>query len=797
MLNNAQFIGVKERANVFVLKKEFNLDRVERANLSATALGVYFATINGKRVGDARLAPGWTAYSKMLQVQTYDVTDLLKVGKNVIEISVGEGWYCSGMSAFRYKYGEQSAVCAELTVGDNLLSTDQTWSACESFIRFSGIYDGEIVDLSADRNSLTPINIYYDKNLLVEQICEPVRDIERVGVKDIIITPAGERVYDFGQNLVGVVEIITPDDFDGTITMQFAEILVDGNFYTENLRGAKATDKFSAKGKHTFTAEFTFHGFRYMKIEGVQLPADNVTAIVRHTDMNRTGYVRTGNIRFDKFLSNVVWGQRCNFLDLPTDCPQRDERLGWTGDINAFCRTAAYNYDVRLILKKWLTDLRNEQAETGDIPVVSPDVLGTSATSAMWCDAIVMVPWTLYEMYGDKTFLSDNYEAMKKFLSAREDRVSNGLVGDGWEFGDWLAMDLEPLIDSPIGRTDVKFIVNAFYVASLDIVIKTAAILGNTCDAEKYRVRHKKLLKDMRAEYFTPSGRLAIDTVTAQVLALQFNIVEDKFRSKLAFELGENVKKHNYLVSTGFIGTAYLLFALADNGYFEVARRLLLNNGCPGWLYEVDMGATTVWERWNSLTFDKHPNPDEMNSYNHYAFGAAAEFVYRRIAGIDSGAPGFEKIIVSPMPTKGMPNVRAEYNSVKGKIVSSYESKDNIISYYVELPEGVCAEIKLPGEPSLHVNGGVYTFERKCEDLLCKAFTKDSIVAEVMYNPVALAIFDKFFGGIFSSKKYSKDISSMTLNEVAIFLEKQGVFNSSMLDSLLEQANQKFENRQF
>lgn len=796
MLNHAEFIGVKERSNVFVLQKEFYLENIKNAELRATALGVYFATINGERVGDARLAPGWTSYFKTLQVQTYDVTGLLKKGKNVIELTVGEGWYCSGVSAFRYRYGDQSAVCAQLTMDNLTIGTDETWSAYESPIRFSSIYDGERVDLTAERSRLTPMEVPYDKNLLVDQICEPVRDIERIGVKEVIITPAGERVYDFGQNLVGAVEIKTPSDFHGTITMCFAEILVDGNFYTENLRGAKATDSFTALGAHTFSPEFTFHGFRYMKIEGADLPADSVTAVVRHTDMTRTGYIRTGNARFDKFLQNVVWGQRCNFLDLPTDCPQRDERLGWTGDINAFCRTAAYNYDVRLILKKWLNDLRNEQTEAGDIPVVSPDVLGTSATSAMWCDAIVMVPWTLYEMYGEKSFLSDNYEAMKKFLSAREARVSDGLVGDGWEFGDWLAMDLEPLIDSPIGRTDVKYIVNAFYAASLDIVANVAAILEKPDEASNYRARREKLIEDMRAEYFTPSGRLAIDTVTAQVLALQFHIVDEKFRAKLAFDLSENVKKHHYLVSTGFIGTAYLLFALADNGYFETARRLLLNNGCPGWLYEVDMGATTVWERWNSLTFDKHPNPDEMNSYNHYAFGAAAEFVYRRIAGIDSAAPGFEKIVIAPVPTKGMPSVRAEYDSVKGKIISGYESKGNTIHYYIELPEGVSAEIRLLGEPSLQVTGGVYTFEREWESLYCKAFTKDSIVAEIMYNPIALAIFDPMFGGVFSSKKYAKDISAMTLREVANHLEGQGLFDTSLLDTLLAQANQEFESRE-
>ena len=371
------FIGVKEKAGVFAVEKKFTAHANEKAVLKATALGLYFAELNGVRVGDRYLTPGWTSYNKMLQVQEYDVSSMLKEGENVLTLTVGEGWFCGGVTWEKKRdlYGEQSAVCADLILTDKMISTDETWVAHESYIRASGIYDGETQDFTADLKPLTVCEVVFNKNVLVPQICEPVRNIERLAVKEVIHTPKGELVYDFGQNMAGVAEVKTPEDFNGTITLQFAEILVNGNFYTDNLRTARATDTFTVKGAKTLVPEFTFHGFRYMKLTGAELPKENVTAIVRHTDMKRTGHVRTSDARFNRLIKNVVWGQKGNFVDIPTDCPQRDERLGWTGDINAFCTTAAYNYDIRLFMKKWLADLRNDPAENGESPHVIPDAL--------------------------------------------------------------------------------------------------------------------------------------------------------------------------------------------------------------------------------------------------------------------------------------------------------------------------------------------------------------------------------------------------------------------------------------
>ena len=712
---HGKFIGVKEKSNVFALSKKFTCGNTGAATLKITALGLYKAEINGKRAGDAYLTPGWTSYHKMLQVQTYDVSSLLRAGENEIVLTVAEGWYCGRLvwkDAYKH-YGEQSAVCADLRWESGAIHTDESWTAQESYIRFSGIYDGETQDFTAACKPLMPVEIAHDKETLVKQIGEPVRDIERLAVQEVLHTPSGDTVYDFGQNIAGVAELALPQDCNGTVTCAFAEILVHGEFYNANYRTARSEATYIGAGGRTVRPEFTFHGFRYMKLTGAELPADNVTAIVRHSDLRRTGEITTSDTRFNRLMQNIVWGQRDNFVDIPSDCPQRDERLGWTGDINAFCRTAAYNYDIRAFMKKWLADLRNDQRENGEVPHIVPDVLKNAGTCAMWCDAAVMIPFTLYEMYGDVSFLADNYEAMKKYLAAREQNTENGLVAKGYEYGDWLALDREQLMEnSPFGRTDAYFLSNVFYAHTLDLTAKAAQILGDGKEEKRLRARRKKLIEDMRREYFTQSGRLAFDTVTAQALALHFGIAEEKYRARLAAELNENVIKHGYKVSTGFIGTPFLLFALSDNGHAETAHKVLLNDAFPSWLYEVNMGATTVWERWNSLLPDGTPNPEGMNSYNHYAYGSVMEFVYRRVAGIEPTEAGFRKVRIAPVPAEGLDEVRASYDSVHGKITAGYARKDGKITYFATVPPAIQAEIVLPNEGVVAVGNGTFSWER-------------------------------------------------------------------------------------
>ena len=790
---NGKFIGIRESESVFTVYKKFELSEpAVGATLKATALGVYFAEINGVRVGDAYLAPGWTSYSKTLQVQSYDVSALLKVGENTISFTVGEGWYKGGLTWLKKRriYGDDTAVCADLYVdGVLVLSTDETFSAEESIIRESGIYDGEKIDLTAELEELTVKTVDFDKSVLTLQMCEPVRVTERLAVERVIYTPNNETVYDFGQNVTGVVEITTPNDFCGEIVLEFGEILVDGNFYNANLRGARAMDVIRAKGKHRISPEFTFHGFRYVKVNGAPLDKTCLTALVMHTDMRRTGTIRTSNARFDRLMQNAVWGQRGNFVDIPTDCPQRDERLGWTGDINAFCGTAAFNYDIRAFMKKWLNDVRNDQAVSGEIPHVVPDVLGDKHTDAMWCDCITMIPYTLYAMYGDKSFLSDNYEAMKRFVSAREKTTENGLVCKGHEFGDWLALDNEQMLACDvIGRTDVYYITNVFYVWSLRIISDCARLLNKPDDEKLYREKYEKTLRLVRAEYFTENGRLAIDTVTAQAIALYFDIVEEKHRQKLAARLNENVKKHGYGMITGFVGSTYLLFALADNGYFDTAARVMMNNGYPGWLYEVDMGATTVWERWNSLMPDGTPNPDGMNSYNHYAYGAVAEFVYRRVAGIQPLCAGFEKVRIAPRPVKGLPALDAEYNGIS----VHYEYADGKVQYRISVPKSVSAEIIINGK-TVATGNGDFSFAADSEKLDTPPYTLESTVLEVFNNPKAVEAFNKVFGGIFTGSEIAwMKNEPKTLQFMAEFRDGEGKLKLDDFPELLKRANALF-----
>lgn len=799
-----KYIGTRENKSVFTVYKTFELDVLpSKAVLNATALGLYFAEINGVRVGDCYLTPGWTSYNKTLQVQSYDVSDMLVVGQNTIALTVGEGWYKGDLTCERKRcsYGDETAVCADLLLdGELFLSTDGGFSACESVIRESGIYDGEVIDLTAELKPLTLKIVEKDKSAQVEQLCEPVRVTERLPVREVIRTPEGDLVYDFGQNVAGVVEVCTPDGFDGRIELEFCEILVHGNFYNANLRTAKATDFICVKGKATVRPEFTFHGFRYVRISGAELPSDCVTALVMHTDMRRTGSIHASNKRFDRLMQNVVWGQRGNFADIPTDCPQRDERLGWTGDINAFCRTAAYNYDVRAFMKKWLNDLRNDQGANGSIPHTIPDFYRCKQqnsdcrhTDAMWCDCVTMVPWTLYEMYGDMSFIADNYAAMKKFISAREQTTENGLVCRGTEYGDWLALDNEQTAASgPIGRTEPYFITNVFFVNSLRLTAASAKLLGKPDEAKLYADKYKKTLRLVRDEYFTKTGRLAIDTVTAQTIALHFGIVEEKHREQLAKRLNDNVVKHGYRMTTGFVGSPYLLFALADNGYFETAARVLAYNGFPSWLYEVDMGATTVWERWNSLMPDGTPNPDGMNSYNHYAYGSVMEFVYRRIAGIETVGAGFEKVKIQPRPIKKLPDLKAEYDSVRGKISVEYAYADSKIKYKISVPESVVAEIVIDGKTVARGNGD-FEFETESENIDLPAFTPESTVLEVFDNPKAVAAFNEVFGGIFTGSEIAwMKNEPKTLRFMAEFRDEEGKMKLSDFPEMLDRANRLF-----
>ena len=446
-------------------------------------------------------------------------------------------------------------------------------------------------------------------------------------------------------------------------------------------------------------------------------------------------------------------------------------------------------------MKKWLADVRNDQAESGEIPHVIPDCLrgaGDRSTAALWSDAIVMIPWKLYRMYGDISFLLDNYAAMQKYMNAYEKNVDDGLVVRGFNYGDWLAQDGEKFKQSINGRTEIVFLASAFYLECLRIVSETAKLLGDSAESV-YRVKYQKSLDRIRAEYITPNGRVAVDTMTAQALALCFGIVPAENAKNGARVLSENARAHSYKVTTGFAGTPYLLFALADNGFIDTAFKILLNSSFPGWFYEVDMGATTIWERWDSLLPDGTPNPDGMNSYNHYAYGSVMEFVYRRIAGIEATEAGFQKVRIAPNPCNGMTNFKAEYESVQGKIISGYKQRDGKIAYEIEIPDGVEAEIVLPNEAPVSVRGGKYVFERRSEDLIYTPFTPECYVTEVFDSPKAVKAFNEVFGGIFTGSEiaWMKD-EPKTLGFMAWFRDKEGKMKLSDFPAMMKRANELF-----
>lgn len=705
------FLGIQEKNDTFALTRRFVAHKGEKATLKATTLGIYVAYLNGKRIGDAFYAPGWTSYPHTLQVQEYDVSSLLQEGENILCFCVSGGWYCSGLGFAaegpNLRYGEKPALLAELSLENKTIATDLSWEASECPIVSSGLYAGETQDYTKSYQPLTPCEVPGSKSVLIPQQDEPVREIERIPAKTAFLSPKGEWIYDFGQNLTGVVELTTPEDFDGKIVCRFSEVLNHGCLYPEGNRHALSTDTFIVKGKRTMAPLFTFHGFRYVRLEGARLPLQNVVAIVRHTDLHRTGHLTTSNVKLQKLLDNIVWSQRDNSLDIPTDCPQRDERMGWTGDTNVFLGTAAFNYDVRRFYEKWLRDLRADQAPSGEISQVTPDILGWKNTAAVWCDAICMVPWTLYEMYGESHFLTDNLAAMKKYLVALEATMVDGIVVKGQQYGDWLACDQERFaLDIWHGRTDSYFLASVFALEDLRIIGVAARFakeedFANECE-EKYRLR----LRQLQDAYFTKTGRFALDTVTAKVLALHFHVVPESGRATMAKELNEQVIANQYRTITGIVGTRYLLFALAENGYFETAGKVLLNEQCPGWLYEVNQGATTMWEKWDGITPDGNLDATGMCSYNHPFFGSVMEFVYRRIAGIDFLEPGFARIQITPHYVKGIEDIEGTFDSPRGLIHAGYHQKNGKVTYFALTPSNVPAVMTLPNGETKEIQNG-------------------------------------------------------------------------------------------
>lgn len=739
----AQFISAETPADknssaTTSLRKSFAIDNagnIAFAVLHVSALGLYEFYLNGGKVGNDELTPGWTSYHHHLLYQTYDLTGLLQSGENVMGAILGAGWFKGDMGFTRHRnyYGEQTALICQLVIHykngqKDIIHSDSDWKGEDSPILFSEIYDGEIYDARKELNgwnntnypatSWRPVNIVdYDKKTLTAQGSCKVRQIELLTAKEMIITPQGDRVIDFGQNLSGWVEFkVSGRAGDKVILRHFEVFDAAGNVYLDNLRSAKQRVEYTLKGdgEEIYHPHFTWQGFRYVKIEEYpgEVNLGNFTAIVLHSAMEPTGHFACSDPALNQLHHNILWGLKGNFVDVPTDCPQRDERLGWTGDAQIFCRTASYLMQTRNFFAKWLTDLRCDQTPEGGVPHVIPDILdghcendrllsggGTHSASA-WADAAVINPWTMYLMYGDTRVLENQYDSMKGWIDFMQAHAENNLWRYRLQFGDWVALDAKE--GSYFGATPDDLTCTAYYAWSTLLFAKAAKVLNRRADHERYLALHHAIVRSFQDEFFTPTGRLAARTQTAHILALYFNLVPDAFRERTTATLVELLEEQGGHLVTGFVGTPYFCHALSQNGRAKEAWELLLKDDFPSWLYQVNAGATTIWEHWDGIKPDGSMWSADMNSFNHYAYGAVGEWLYRVVAGIetDEERPGFKHAIIQPLIGGGVSWVKAGYHSVYGEIcvqwrVIAENVQGKTVRLDVTIPPNATATISL------------------------------------------------------------------------------------------------------
>nr|WP_293840218.1 alpha-L-rhamnosidase [uncultured Arsenicibacter sp.] len=715
-----------------MFRKEFTARKpIRKATAYMTAHGMYLAQLNGERVGDAFLTPGWTAYGKRLQYQVYDVTKLLKQGPNAIGVTLGSGWYRGfiGFSNQKNYFGKDVALLCqlEITYSDGTterIVSDNSWKSTSAGpIRSSEIYNGEIYDARMEKDGWnrtgykdidwSGVRVHdYAKNHLVATYNEPVRKRETFQPVKIMRTPNGEQVVDFGQNLVGWVVVRATGKAGDTITLSHAEVLdKKGNFYTENLRAAVCQNKYVLKGKpaadgfEKFEPHFTWQGFRYIKVEGMSdLKPENFLAVVLYSDMNLTGQFSSSNPLINQLQKNIQWGQRGNFLDVPTDCPQRDERLGWTGDAQAFSRTAAFNFGVENFFAKWLKDVAADQLPNGSVPFVVPNVLGKGAVgSTGWADVATIAPWNMYLAYGDKRILEQQYLSMKAWVGymqkeSKKDAAGSPVWASGFHFGDWLFYRPFDDNDGRAAVTDKYLIAQCFFAHSTQLLINTAKVLGKTDDVQTYS-RLLQAVKDaFRREYMTPNGRLVSSTQTAYVLALNFDMLPEDLRASTAQRLVDNVKSYGNHLTTGFLGTPYLCHVLSRFGHDDVAYALLMQESYPSWLYPVKMGATTIWERWDGIKPDSTFQTPSMNSYNHYAYGAIGDWMYRVVAGLDTedDGPGYHKIRIQPHIGGKLTAAKADLQTPYGLAGSGWKIENGKLTLDIDIPANTTAKVYIP-----------------------------------------------------------------------------------------------------
>lgn len=707
-------------------RKSFSANKtILSATAYITAHGMYEANINGKKVGDAFFTPGFTSYNKRLQYQTYDVTSMLQKGENVIAVNVGNGWYRGylGWVTQVNTWGDKLGLLLQLDINyadgtKESVITDGSWKSATGSIVTAEIYHGETIDANKETTGWKLPNYDdtkwngvkvadYKLNNLVATYNEPVRKHEVFKATKVITTPKGEKVLDFGQNMVGFESIKIKGQKGDTIRIYHAEVLDKaGNFYTENLRTATAISTYilSGNGEESFEPHFTFYGFRYIKIVGVrgEINPDNFPAVALYSDMQKTGSFTSSNQLINQLQSNITWGQKGNFLDIPTDCPQRDERLGWTGDAHVFVRTAAYNRGVYNFFNKWMKDVSADQWEDGRVPWVIPNIFTKSKNesgSTGWSDVSTIIPWNIYRAYGDRRILENQYSSMKKWVDYMKNKSVNSLWNtEKFHFGDWLFFRPDDDKDGIAAITDKNMIAQCFFAQSTQMLINAAEVLGKTDDVKLYSDLLSKVKKAYMDEYMTANGGLVSSTQTAYVLALNFNMLPENLRQQAADRLVKNIAKYNDHITTGFIGTPYICHVLSRFGHEDVAYKLLLQKTYPSWLYPVTVGATTIWERWDAQKPDGSFQTSEMNSFNHYAYGAIGDWMYRVAAGLREAAAGYKEIIVQPHPGGDFTYMNADLKTSYGNAASHWKIEGNQLIMEVEIPVNTTATIYIPAK---------------------------------------------------------------------------------------------------
>lgn len=779
------------------LRKEFFVgERVREAYVCSTALGLYHLYLNNGQVGDDEMAPGWTSYHKHLCYQTYDVTNQLRKGTNVIGAHLGAGWY-KGLMGFvheRNNYGDQTALLLQLTIryedgSTQIIGTDESWLGCDSPVTFSEIYDGEIYDARLEQPGWSTSDFVPDMEqkfhhltqeekeaLIRDPLKEPYTEEEKMmqrqkawsykpyttswhtaeivpfsksvltaqpgcrvkverelPAKKLFVTPKGEMVVDFGQNLTGCIRFRLKGYRGLCAKLHCFEILdAQGNAYFDNLREAKAQVSYICKddSEVIYREQFSFQGFRYAKLEGWEkIPSkEDFIACVIHSEMEETGHFSCSNLLLNQLQHNIEWGLRGNFLDIPTDCPQRDERMGWTGDAQIFCRTASFLRNTWPFFSKWLKDVAYDQTPEGGVPHMVPDIMpfhvitdwllgqGTHSAAA-WADVAVINPWTLYLTYGDKKILEQQFESMKKWIDFMREHSVDDIWNYKLQFGDWVALDAEE--GSYFGATPNDLTCTAYYAYSTGLFVKACRALGKLEEANAYQKEYDRIVKKFQHTFLDENGVMKVQTQTAHILALYFDLLPEMGKAGTIEGLKRLLAKENGHLVTGFVGTPYFCHALSQNGCVKEAYDLLLKEDFPSWLYQVKMGATTIWEHWDGIKPDKTMWSPDMNSFNHYAYGAIGEWMYRVIAGIeiDEKEPGYRHIIFAPKTGGNLTWAQGSFESVYGTVALRWEEREGKIFVTIRVPVNTTAQLIL--EKEAHDPSGDFCMKQGEDGLFC------------------------------------------------------------------------------